>query len=147
MRFNQIVGSALPLGLVVAGIAVLGITGNLLSPSPLVIAVQVAAVGLNVWARVSFKTGTFRITAAPGVTSIITLGPYRFIRHPMYCALLIFVWAGVASHLSVLTVAIGVALTAIAVARVIVEERLLRAKFPEYPAYSKSTKALIPFLF
>jgi len=65
----------------------------------------------------------------------------------MYSAVLLFVWAAVASHLSVLTLAIGITVTAVCVARVIVEERLLRAKIPEYLAYSQSTKALIPFVF
>ena len=139
--------SPLPLLFVIAAIVVLGVTGNLFSLSPFVIAVQAAAVGLNVWARISFQSGTFRVTAAPGGASIITHGPYRFIRHPMYSAALLFIWAGVASHLSVLTLAIGIAVTAVGVARVIVEEQLLRAEYPEYLDYSRSTKALIPFVF
>ena len=139
--------SPLPLLFVIAAIVVLGVTGNLFSLSPFVIAVQAAAVGLNVWARISFQSGTFRVTAAPGGASIITHGPYRFIRHPMYSAALLFIWAGVASHLSVLTLAIGIAVTTVGVARVIVEEQLLRAEYPEYLDYSRSTKALIPFVF
>ena len=139
--------SPLPLLFVIAAIVVLGVTGDLFSLSPFVIAVQAAAVGLNVWARISFQSGTFRVTAAPGGASIITHGPYRFIRHPMYSAALLFIWAGVASHLSVLTLAIGIAVTTVGVARVIVEEQLLRAEYPEYLDYSRSTKALIPFVF
>ncbi len=65
----------------------------------------------------------------------------------MYAAVLVFIWAGVASHVSVLTLAIGIAVAAVVIARVIVEERLLRAKSPEYLEYSRSTKALIPFVF
>lgn len=139
--------SPLPLLFVVAAIAVLGVTGNLFSSSPFVITVQVAVVVLNFWARTSFQSGTFRVTAAPGAASLITRGPYRFIRHPMYSAALVFIWAGVASHLSVLTLVIGIAVTAVCIVRVIVEERLLRAKYPEYLDYSRSTKALIPFVF
>jgi protein-S-isoprenylcysteine O-methyltransferase Ste14 len=141
------INSPLPLLVVIAAIVLLGVTGNLFSSLPLVIAVQVAAVVLNVWARISFQRGTFRVTAAPGAASIITRGPYRLIRHPMYSAALVFIWAGVASHLSVLTISVGVVVTAVVIVRVIVEERLLRAKYPEYPDYSRSTKALIPFVF
>jgi len=141
------ISSPLPLLFVIAAIVGLGVTGNLFSSSPYVIAAQVAAVALNVWARISFQKGTFRVTAAPGAASLITRGPYRFIRHPMYSAALIFIWAGVASHLSGWTLAIGITATALCIVRVVAEERLLRAKYPEYLDYSRSTKALIPFVF
>jgi protein-S-isoprenylcysteine O-methyltransferase Ste14 len=139
--------SPLPLLVVVAAIAVLGVTGNLFAFSPFVITAQVAAAALNVWARILFQRGAFRVTAAPSGAPIITRGPYRFIRHPMYSAALVFIWAGVASHLSILTFAIGMTVTGVCIGRVIVEERLLRAKYPEYLDYSRTTKALIPFVF
>jgi protein-S-isoprenylcysteine O-methyltransferase Ste14 len=147
MEKFQMITSALPLLFVVAAIAVLGVTGNLFAFSPFVITAQVAAVVLNLWARISFQRGTFRVTAAPSGAPIITRGPYRFIRHPMYSAALLFIWAGVASHLSAMTLAIAVAATTLCIVRFLVEERLLRAQYPEYPDYSRSTKALIPFVF
>ncbi len=139
--------SALPLVLVVAAIVVLAATGNLFSWSPFVIAAQVAAVVLNVWARVSFEKGAFRVSAAPGGASIMRRGPYRFVRHPMYAAALLFIWAAVVGHLSALTVGVGVLVAVVAVARVGAEERLLRERYPDYDDYVKSTKALVPFLY
>lgn len=139
--------SALPLLGVLAAIAVLGVTGNLFSPSPVVIALQVAAVALNIWARRSFRKGEFRVSAAPGGSSIIRSGPYRFVRHPMYAAALLFIWASVMSHMSVLTVAIGLAVTAVAITRVVVEERLLHERYPDYGDYARSTRALVPFVY
>ena len=65
----------------------------------------------------------------------------------MYSAALLFVWAAVLGHLSGLTLAVGVAATGLAVARVIAEERLLREGYPEYLDYARSTKALVPYLF
>ena len=139
--------SALPLLFVVASIVVLGVTCNLFALSPFVIAAQATAVGLNVWARRSFQAGTFRVSAAPAGSSIIRRGPYRVIRHPMYSAVLLFMWAGIVSHVSVLTLAVGIAVTALTIARVIAEERLLSAKYPEYLEYTRSTKAIVPYLF
>lgn len=139
--------SALPLVLVVLTIGGLAATGSLLSWSPFVIGAQVAAIGLNVWARRSFQKGTFRVSAAPAGGSMIQLGPYRVIRHPMYAAALLFIWAAVISHASNLTLSIGVAVTVVCVARIIAEERLLSVQYPEYADYARSTKALVPFVF
>ena len=143
---SGLINSAFGLLVAIAAIITLGLTGNLFSASPFVIAAQVLAVGLSVWARRSFPDGTFRVTAAPGGESIITRGPYRMIRHPMYAAVLIFIWAAVLSHRSLLTVLIGIVVTSVIVARVIAEEKLLRAHYPDYREYTKSTRALIPYI-
>lgn len=139
--------SALPLFVVIAAIVALGATGNLFSTSPLAILIQAAAVALSVWARRSFETGTFRVTAGPGSSSIITAGPYRFVRHPMYLAALLFIWTGVIVHIAMWTLAIGIVVTAVVVARVVAEDGLLRGKYPEYGDYARSTKALVPYVF
>ena len=136
--------SALPLLFVIIAVVVLGATRNLFASSPFVIVAQTVAVGLSVWARRSFRPGTFRVTAVPGAESIIRSGPYRFVRHPMYSAALLFIWAAVLSHWSVVTAAIGIAVTVVIVARVIAEERLLCDWYPEYRNYARSTKALVP---
>jgi protein-S-isoprenylcysteine O-methyltransferase Ste14 len=141
------IASALPLLVVIAAIVVFGATGNLFAPSPLVITVQAGAVALSVWARRSFQKGAFRVTATPGSSSIIRGGPYHFVRHPMYAAALLFIWTAVISHLSVLTLAIGIVVAAVVITRVVVEEQLLRARYPEYDDYARSTKALVPYVF
>jgi len=140
------IGSAAPLVVVIGSIVVLALTGNLLTPSPYWIAVQAGAIAVSVWARRSFPKNSFRVVANPGSASMITRGPYRLIRHPMYSAALIFIWAAVLSHLSPWTLVLGVVVTSVVVARVVVEERLLRARYAEYDAYARTTKALIPFV-
>jgi len=141
-----VTNSAAPLLFVIAALVVLGVSGNLFSTSPFVIAAQVAAVGLAVWARRSFEAGTFRVSAAPASKSITRRGPYRFIRHPMYSAAVLIVWTAVVSGGSTLTLAIGAAVTIVIVLRVVSEERLLSAECPEYGEYKRSTKALVPFV-
>lgn len=139
--------SALPLAFILIVILGLGLSGNLFSSSPFVLAAQVAAIALNVWARSSFGKGTFRVTAEPGGQSIIRSGPYRYIRHPMYSSALLFVWAAILGHLSLWTLIAGVAVTGVAVARVSAEERLLRERYPDYPEYAHETKSLVPYVF
>lgn len=140
------IASVFPFLLLLASIAVLGLTHSLFSLSPFVIAAQVGAVGLNVWARRSFPKDAFRVAAVPSGSSVIRRGPYRFIRHPMYSAALLFIWTSILSHLSTLNLVIGLAVTVVIAVRIVTEERLLRARYPEYDEYARSTKALVPFI-
>jgi protein-S-isoprenylcysteine O-methyltransferase Ste14 len=82
------------------GIIALIATGNLLSASPLVIAVQVGAGVLLVWARLVFRRRIFHLAANPTEGGLVSSGPYRYIRHPIYTAVIVFSGAGVAAHWS-----------------------------------------------
>lgn len=64
----------------------------------------------------------------------------------MYASALLFLWAGILTHLKVWTVGLGVADTALIIARVVAEERLLRARYSDYTEYARTTTALVPFI-
>jgi protein-S-isoprenylcysteine O-methyltransferase Ste14 len=140
------IASPAPLIVIISAIAVLAATGNLFAASAPAIAFQVIAVALSIWSRRSFPNGTFRVGAAPGGASIIRRGPYRVIRHPMYAAVLLFIWAAALSHPSLLPVAVATVVTLTVAIRVVTEERLLRARYPDYVDYARSTKAIVPFI-
>ena len=140
------IASRLPLTVVIVIIVGLAVTGNLFSRSPVVIALQMGAVAFNLWARRSFPKEAFRVEAVPAASSVMRHGPYRFVRHPMYSSVLLLIWAGIASHASRGTLAVGLAVTAIVVTRIVAEERLLRSHYPDYPEYARTTKALVPFV-
>ena len=58
--------------------------------------IVVLGMGLGVWALAFNRIGNFNIRPEPKNDALlITGGPYRYIRHPMYVALLIF-GAGIA---------------------------------------------------
>ena len=76
------------------------ITRSVFSTSPFIIAPQIAAVALMIWARVTFGCRSFHFAANPTAGGLITTGPYRFIRHPIYTAICLFVAAGAGAHLS-----------------------------------------------
>ena len=134
----------LPLAATIISIIALAATGNFFRASAVVIAVQALGIGLSIWSRVSLAAA-FRVRAAPAA-HWISRGPYRRVRHPMYLGMLVFLWAGILSHASVWTFAVGGALTALVAARIVSEERLLCAKYPDYAEYQHSTKALVPFV-
>jgi protein-S-isoprenylcysteine O-methyltransferase Ste14 len=77
---------------------------------------------------------------------LITGGPYRFIRHPIYTGfLLAMLGSAIAlSPLFVLPLVLFAVYFSLAARR---EERYMAEKFPEqYPAYMKRTKMLLPFV-
>lgn len=70
------------------------------STSAWVIAIQVAALLVAVWARVTFGRRSFHVAANPTKGGLVTWGPYRYIRHPIYTAICVATIAGIAAHWS-----------------------------------------------
>ena len=138
--------SIVALPVFVLSIVVLAIRGSLFSPKPVVIACQVCGLAVMLWARTVFPKGSFRVMAQPAAAQVIQSGPYRFIRHPMYAGAMLILWASIAGHFSLLHAGIGIVATAAVLGKICFEERLLRASFPGYEAYARSTKTLIPFV-
>jgi protein-S-isoprenylcysteine O-methyltransferase Ste14 len=129
---------------VIIAVILLAALGSLLSPSPFVIGLQLLALATAGWARRSFPVGAFRVAADPAADGIIRSGPYRWIRHPMYSAALLFIWSGVMTNATIWTLLVRIAVTAMAAVRIIQEERLLRARYPGYASYADTTKAILP---
>ena len=134
--------------LVIAG-AVLGLlaTHRLLSSAPVVIIVQIAALGLMVWARVVFGFRSFHAAANPTEGGLIKTGPYRFIRHPVYTAVVAFVFTGALAHFSLLAVVLALVVLAGSIGRMLSEEHLLRQRYPDYAEYAAKTSRMIPYAF
>ncbi len=130
-----------------AGILLLLGNQGLLSPSPIVIVVQVFALFLMIWARVTFGRRSLHATASPTEGGLVTTGPYRYVRHPIYAAVLLITWAGVFGNLSLVHTAFGLLTFAGAIARIHCEEMLVRIRYPGYDEYAKKTRRLMPFVF
>ena len=100
-----------------------------------------------VWARLHIGRNWGTPMSLKDEPELVTSGPYRFVRHPIYTGILV---AGVGT-----AVALSWAwLFAVALAAVYfiygatVEERNLTKQFPDsYPAYKRSSKMLVPFVF
>lgn len=133
--------------LMVAGIAGLFYVHALFSRSPLVITIQAAAVALVLWARFTFGLRSFHAAANPTAGGLVTTGPYRFIRHPIYTAASAFGWAGILASVSTSSIVCGVVLVAGAIMRMLAEERLLVERYAEYRQYAGATKRMVPYLF
>ncbi len=94
------------------------------------------------------RPGNFAIYPEPKAEArLVTSGPYRWVRHPMYLAVLLFMagialWNGtLANQLSLITLFAALA------GKMVREERYLHRHFDGYADYACRCKRLIPFLF
>ncbi|MDR0250882.1 MAG: isoprenylcysteine carboxylmethyltransferase family protein [Burkholderiales bacterium] len=88
---------------------------------------------------------SFRPEPPPG-NRLITSGPYRFIRHPMYLALLLVMTGAVLLYGEPWRwLALG-ALGTVLHFKARLEERFLCMRFPEYRDYMAHTKSILPFV-
>jgi protein-S-isoprenylcysteine O-methyltransferase Ste14 len=129
-------------------LAVIAITGPWLARTRLLLLLEFAGFGLLGWALWSMRRSAPNIT--PDVranAALVQDGPYRFVRHPMYLALLLITLALVLEEATPLRVVTWLLLVATLLVKLNYEERLLAARFPAYQDYQRTTKRLVPFLY
>jgi protein-S-isoprenylcysteine O-methyltransferase Ste14 len=131
----------------IGGLLGLLATRSLFSSSPLVISLQVLALLLFLWARVTFGRRSYHVVADPTEGGLVTGGPYRFIRHPIYAAFCLFTSAGVAAHWSWYAGLCGGFVLGSAVLRIFCEESLVASRYPEYAQYAGRTWRMIPYVY
>lgn len=80
-------------------------------------------------------------------TILVTVGAYRYIRHPLYASLLCAGWGAFFKHVTVLSFLLAVAVSAFLTATAKVEELENLRKFGNsYAVYMKKTRMFVPFL-
>ena len=103
------------------------------------------AVGL--WAVSVNRLGNFNIRPAPRLGgALIEQGPYRWIRHPMYSAVILCGLACTLASASGLGWLLLAALAVVLTVKAGVEERWMLSAHPAYAAYSQRTRRFIPWL-
>ena len=133
--------------LLVAAITYLLLTHKLLAHHPIGFTIQLCAVALMVWARLTFGMRSFHAGGTPTAGGLVVEGPYRYVRHPIYAALLMFVSAGVLWNWTWTGILMGFVTAVTLAIRAVSEEVLLVDVYPEYLEYARRTARLIPYLF
>jgi protein-S-isoprenylcysteine O-methyltransferase Ste14 len=139
----------------VSVILVFSVAGVLRGGSPAVHSVPLAAAGavlfacgiaLAVWARLHLGRNWGMPMTRRAEPELVTSGPYRLVRHPIYSGLLTAI-LGTALVDNLLGLIVVAVLVAYFYYSGTAEERNLAVAFPAaYPEYKSRTKTLIPFL-
>jgi protein-S-isoprenylcysteine O-methyltransferase Ste14 len=99
-----------------------------------------------IWARVYLGKNWGMPMTQKLKPELVTSGPYRFIRHPIYSGILLAMFASalaVTPYWLIAGIVIGVYFTCCA----FVEEKIMLKEFPQkYSEYKKHSRMLIPFV-
>lgn len=123
-------------------------TGPPIAKHPLWGSLELCGLLLMLWSICAMRLRNLRVMpdVAPNAF-LVTSGPYRFIRHPIYAGLLLVTCSLVSCYLTANRLAAFSVLLIVLMLKLRYEETLLLARFPEYREYQQRTKRLIPFIY
>lgn len=122
-------------------------TGYLFARPPWVW-LELLGLGVMGWAVVTMQPR--QLTPFPEPRSnarLITRGPYRWIRHPMYAGVLLATLALVVNTWTASRAVVWLILLGDLLLKLEYEESLLNRRFSEYAKYRQRTRRLIPFVY
>lgn len=129
-------------------LALIILPGPWLARPPIWLLIELAGLGLGVWAVLAMRLSNFNIVPDVKPTGqLVRRGPYRWLRHPMYTALLLVTLALLLAEFSWPRLLLWLILLADLLIKLNYEEQLLAAHFAEYREYQQATKRLVPLLY
>ena len=129
-------------------LGILLITGPWVANSLILFIFESIGILLGIYAIYSMHLHNLKIS--PEVrkdAEFINHGPYRYIRHPMYTAILATFIPLIISYPNLIRIVTGSILLIDLLFKLHFEERLLAEHFGEYTEYRKKTQKLFPFIY
>ncbi len=112
------------------------------------LAFQLLGIGIGIWGILIMGVGNFNIQPEVKSYSLITSGPYKWIRNPMYLAVILFYVPIVIQYFRLMNVLVFIVLFIAILLKIYSEEQFLEEQFGDkYLKYKRRTKRLIPFIY
>lgn len=124
------------------------ISGSFIPDNIILIVIQLLSFVIALLAILTIRIGNFQVL--PDVkknSKLVTIGIYKYIRHPMYSSLLLYFSSFLFIEFSIFRLIIFLVFFANMIVKLYYEEALLTNKFPEYVNYMKTSYRIIPFVF
>ena len=142
------VGRYIVTALLYISVVLIAVTGPLIVSNLILVFVEILAIWLIFLVFCTNKIIKFELNPKYGKKSrLIAKGPYKFIRYPLYTALLVLTLSLVIGYFDILRVIFWLVQLVATILKIRSDEVLLSKAFGDFSLYRQRTYRLIPFIF